>query len=65
MTTKSTKAKATGKTQCISQTVYKGTRTRTGAAAEIYRVHALASLEKLERKRAAAKEAATPRQQYA
>jgi hypothetical protein len=65
MTTKTIKAKATGKTQYISQTVYKGTRTRTGADAEIYRGHALESLKKLERKRAANQEAVAPRRQYA
>jgi hypothetical protein len=65
MTSKTTKAKATEKTQYISQTVYKGTRTRTGPAAELYRAHALASLEKLKRKRAQAEEAAAPKRQYA
>ncbi len=62
MTTKTTKAKATGKTQYISHTVYNGTRTRSGAAAELYRIHSLAALEKLERKRASAP---APRRQYA
>lgn len=32
------------KTQYISQTVYKGTRTRSGTTAKLYRTQALASL---------------------
>lgn len=50
MTIKTTEAKITGKTQYISPTVYKGTRTRSGAAAELYRTQALASLSRISAK---------------
>jgi hypothetical protein len=66
MATKTTKAKDAEKSRYTSQCIYQGTRKRSGAAARLYRVHALASLEKLQQKRdrnnASTNE---PRRQYA
>jgi len=53
-----TKAKATGKTGYISRSVYIGTRTRSVAETNIYRIHADEASKRTEQKR-------VPKRQYA
>ncbi len=50
------KAKSPSKTGYLSQHHYEGIRSRSGAEAETYRSQALASLRKLEQKKARVKQ---------